>query len=500
MVRVNEIDQHLVSDIIVGYYNRQNFRDSQLLADRHSMKSKTRSSASSHRVMGTNDSDSTNNSDPEEDVRNVTPHAASDGLCFPLSVGDGGRELVPPLHLRTSGMAVGATRKPSKDFAVAEDGGGEIMTLTLAERRRERRRERQQAHQERLRRKDAERESERRRMRADKALRDREVARAVREAEDAERVRLLREAQEAEDAAPVAARLIRTMQRKAAGAVAAAKSRAGAGADVVAATAGSGSSQRAMATGTPADDGPFRRERGEENHQQTQNGPEGEDLPVGRRPSQVTFDNEMVQVERSAGGSGLERGRRSNDGDGGNLGGTTMHVDNRVRKAKPPADENKLGEALTNDSKKGRHRPKKGSPSQGKDDTSPGATTPPLSRARERAAAAAAPTDALKDREGAKATSDVIVMSAPAEVATLQAEEAGGDTDVRRRKPSQERVGEPRAVFMHRASIVPSSIDAPTSGEAARGEMPGSVTGEEAGAIHQRRQGIKGRVGSVLPT
>eukprot|EP00903_Cladosiphon_okamuranus_P020991 g19283.t1 len=210
MVRVNEIDQHLVADIIVGYYNRQRFRDSQLLADRHSVGSKIRSPATANRIMRRSDSDGTKSNDPEETLENGSPHAtAPNGLCFPPSLDDGDRELVPQLYLRTS-------TKPNA-------GGGEILTVSLAEQRKQRRRERRQAHQASLRQKEAERESERRRMRAEKERRDREVARAVREAEDAERVRLLREAQEAENAAPVAARLMRTMQRKAAGAVAAAK-------------------------------------------------------------------------------------------------------------------------------------------------------------------------------------------------------------------------------------------------------------------------------------
>lgn len=158
-------------------------------------------------------------------------------------------------------------------------------------------------------------------------------------------------------------------------------------------------------------------------------------------------------------------------------------------------------------SKKGRQRPEKGAKARAdplpkeKDRTVTGARTLPFSRAREKAAAAAsASSPTLEIAEGSTLTSDPVVTPPPVKVATPpQARgEAGGHTDVGRRKPSQERVSEPRAVFLHRASIVPPSTDAPAAGEAAK--IAGSVAGEEAGVIHQRRQSVKGRVGSVLST
>lgn len=499
MVRVNEIDQHLVSDIVVGYYNRQHFRDSQLLADRHSLGPKSRSQAATKPILRRNDSDAnSSNSDPEEDAEDGSLQAAPDGLCLPPPLDDGDRELVPQLKLRTSTTPAGE--------------GGENLTLTtVAGQRRERRRGRRQAHQDRIRTKQAEHESERRRMRADKERRDREVARAVREAEDAERVRLLREAQEAEDAAPVAARLMRTMQRKAAGAVAAAKARTAAAAGVAGGAEGGGSTQQAVGTGDPAyNNSRFRRDLTEKNHPLlAPNAPDEDEFPANRRPSQVRFDKEQRPLERSH-GDGLELRRRSNDGDGRNLGGTTVKSEKRESKGEAPVDEGKVGAALTTDTKSRRQRPKKGSkagadpPPEGNDATVVRATTPPFPRAREKAAAAASATITVSDMGGGNSTSDAVVASTLETAATLtpppQAKEARGDTDFRRRKPSEERVGEPRAVFMHRASMVPFSTDAAAAGEAASGQVAGAVAGEEAGATHQRRRSTKGRVGSVLPT
>lgn len=469
MVRVNEIDQHLVADVIVGYYNRQNFRDSELLAGRHSVGSKSRSPANANRIMRkTDSSDGTNNSDPEEDLENgFLPAAAPDGLCFPASLDAGNRDLAPQLHLRTS--------------TTPTAGSGEIVTQTLAEQRRERRREQRQAHQARLRQKEAERESERRRMRVDKARREREVARAVRDAEDTERVRLLREAQEAENAAPIAARLMRTMQRRAAGAVAAAKARAGAGAGVVAVAAGGVSTQQTMATGNPADDSPFGLELGEKNHQRTENAPDGDDLPTYRRPSQVRFDKEQLPIYGS---------------------------NSREREDGPPAGDRKVSVALTNASKKGRQWPQRGAkarahpPPEGEDGTKPETTTPPLSRAREKAATAASATDTAGAGEAGKLGSDKVAMSTHQVTGAMpqQPSGAGADTDLRRRKPSEERVGEPRAVFVHRASMVASSIDGAAAWEEAVGQTGGSVAEQEARASHVRRKSTKGRVGSVLPS
>lgn len=343
MVRVNEVDRYLVADIIVGYYNRQNFRDSQLLADRHSSGSKPCSSVSTpspHRIVPGGGSDSTDSSGQEEDVEIAAPQAAPDGLCFPLSLSDDDQELEPALHLRTSMIAARGGGKPSRDFTGTEGGEGQIMKkLTLAEQRRDRRRQRRQVHQDRLRQNEAERQSERRRMRADRERRDREVARAVREAEDAERVRLLREAQEAENNAPIAARLMRTMQKKAAGAVAAAKSTAAAGAGVADIAAGGGPTRQTVAADTPAHDGSSRHEPGEKKPQQAPNMPGGDDFPADSRPSQVRFDKGEIPLEKSR-GNDFERRRRSNDGDGGDFGG-------QGKKGEPPAD-NKVGAALPN--------------------------------------------------------------------------------------------------------------------------------------------------------
>lgn len=502
MVRVNEIDKHLVADIVVGYYNRQNFRESQLLADRHSVRNKSRSSAAPqglHHNMPGSGSGSSNNSDPEDDVDSPPPLAEPDGRCLPPSIDDNDRELAPSLQLRMPAMAQG--------------GDSGILTLSLAEQRKERRRERRQAHQDRLRQQEAERESERRRMQADKERREREVARAVREAEDAERVRLLREAQEAENAAPVAARLMRTMQRKAAGAVAAAKLRVGGGTGSIVVDAGGGSTHQAVMTDAPADVYAPRHELRGKNHQLTDIASDGDNPPSGRRPSQVTFDKEELPGERP-GDDRLEQRRRRNDGivgggggGGGNLGRIPMPPDKRVRKGKSPTDR-EAGAAPTNDKKNRRQRPKKAAkakadpPREGKDDTKPGAKTLPLSRAREKAAAAASAHDTVGGREGGKLTADTIVISAPSTAETRQQVRAeGADADLPRRKPSQERVGETRAVFVHRSSLVPSSVEGAAAGEAGE-QTTGSVARAEAEAevTRQRKKSTKGRVGSVLPT
>ena len=493
MVRVNEVDGYLVSDIVAGYYDRQHFRDSQLLADRHSAGPKSRGQAAIKPILRRNDSDDGNdsNSDSEEDAENGCLRAAPDGLCVPPSLADGDRELVPQLKLRMSTTPTG--------------GAGEVMTLTVAEQRRERRRERRKAHQDRIRMKEAERESERRRMRADKERRDREVARAVREAEDAERVRLLREAQEAEDAAPVAARLMRTMQRKAAGAVAAAKARAGASAGVAAVVVDRvGPTKEPVETGITADDYPFGSELMENDCQQAHS---TADEDGGRRPSQVRFDKEKppVLIERPE-GNGLAPRRRGSGGDGGNLGGATVKSDKRESKVEAPAEEGMVGAALAKGTRNRKHGPKKGAKADterngGMDSA---ARTPPLARAREKAAAAVSAAITVGDSEGGKPEFDAAVTSTPGTAAPpspTQAREAGADTTLPKRKPSEERVGEPRAVFMHRASMVPSSTDAAAAGKAAGGQVTTGTTGagEAAGATHQRSTSNRGRVGSVLP-
>lgn len=480
------------------------------------------------------------------------------------------------------------------------------MTHTLSEKRRERRRERRHAHQEELRRKEAERVSERRRMRAENARREREVARAVREAEDAERVRLLREAQEAEDAAPVAARLMRTLQRKAAAAVAAASSKTAAVAGVVqgwsgvAVAAEGGPTSDASASDILANDlafshGQWKRQQEQQEQRQNENITPGDaDLTHDRRTSEVRVHHETTLGGRSEGGE-MGRRRTDSDGDGGDIGGATGHFERHTSCEKEApgkqgrkeghhsavsggsasssqeALRNKLGEsgssaliadvtalsdegegdtltvdttqptAATNARKKGRWRPKKRGVvgregnNWGKETESHSpeertnaerhAASPPLSRARAKAAAAAAAapstvapatdTDAdFKDSKGERPDHSLekkstlgsevapagVDLAAAATAAPLQPQSVGmGDmVDRPRRKPSEERVGEPRAVFTHRASLKLFTHDAAAARDAAGVAV--TTAGDKAVGNHQRRPSSKGRVGSVLPT
>lgn len=611
MVRVSEKDRHLVADIIVGYYSRDNFRDSELLAERHGLGAKhptTTTTLSSNRSDPRNGGGSggTIHSEPEKEKTNTNvaaPDAARDGLCFSFDDDDddddGRREREPSFPLLAS---------PSLDPTTGEGGGGEIMTLTLAEKRRERRRERRHAHQEELRRKEAERQSERRRIRVAKEQRDREVARAVREAEDSERVRLLREAQEAEDAAPVAARLMRTMQRKAAAAVAAASSRAVAAAGVVegrggvAVAAEDGPTPQAVVSGILGNDLASSHGQRKKQQQKTYSAPGEADLTHDRRPSEVRFDQETTLGERPDGGD-LERRRTSNEGVGGDIEGTIGNFEPRTQykevsgkrgrkshhetasgnssgsfnnvtsasmgktrntvvksgssapatvvtvagdeedSTSIKADPHGQPTVATKARKKGRRKPKKREVEEGEDNSWVKATgnqspegrtnieravaSPPLSRARAKAAAAAAASApapaadadvAFKDSKGGKPnesleektilTSEVVPAGsglAAAETAevSLPPQTAGiaGATNRPRRKPSEERVGEPRAVFTHRASLELFSADAAAAGETAGVSVTQRGTaGDGGGGSHQRRMSSKGRVGSVLPT
>ncbi|CAM9410853.1 unnamed protein product [Ectocarpus sp. 13 AM-2016] len=519
IIRVSEKDRYLVADIVVGYYSRQSFRESKLLAERHGLRKKHQTQESPHQhsrrdersgIDSDRDSDSTN--EPVENTGSLTV-ANANGLCVPCDDHEDG-SLEPPLRLKTSMMiAVGGG---GVDPSAVEGGGGGSRTPTMTERRRERRRERRQAHQEDVRRKEAERESERRRMRADKARRDREVARAVREAEDAERLRLLSEAQEAENAAAVPARLLRTMQRKAAAAIAAVASGAGATAD------GRG------VVGEPAKDGTAR----------------------DRRVPEANFSKKPVLGEERLDGGGPEQERKGRQlsvlGDGDDSPSKTNLTATRRRSRKAIghglpatsanaalADDNEEVTALAGETqhavaaevpKKGKRKTKSREASEGgrerttaaghpdveRHNKERGALPPPLPGTTAQAGSAVAATAAnvaLPERSGNKRTSHsrghikvpqgeanlTAVSSPPKDVGM------GGTTGRPRRKPSEERVGEPRAVFTHRASAILPTDEATGSGEAAGVLVEGGKGGGNRDS-HQRRASSKGRVGSVLPS
>ncbi|CBJ33660.1 hypothetical protein Esi_0545_0009 [Ectocarpus siliculosus] len=522
IIRVSEKDRYLVADIVVGYYSRQNFRESKLLAERHGLRKGHRTQESTHQHSRRDersgsdsgrDSDSTN--EPVENTGSLTV-ANADGLCVPRGDHEDG-SLEPPLSLKTSMMMV--VGGSGVDPSAVEGRGGGSRTPTMAERRRERRRERRQAHQEDVRRKEAERESERRRMRADKARRDREVARAVREAEDAERLRLLSEAQEAENAAAVPTRLLRTMQRKAVEAIAAVASGAGTTAD------GRGVVDEPAKAGTTRD----------------------------RRVPGVNFSKKTVLEEERRDGGGPEQERKGHQpsvlGDGDDSPSKTNMTATRRRSRKAVghglpathanaalADDNEEVTALagetrhafaTDEPKKGKRKTKSREASEGgrgrttaaghrdveRHNKERGALPPPLPGTTAQAGSAAVATaanDALRERSGNKRTSHsrghsrnapqgeaeanlTAVSSPPKDVGV------GGTTGRPRRKPSEERVGEPRAVFAHRASAILPTDEATGSGEAA-GVLVEGARGERNGESHQRRASRKGRVGSVSPS
>ncbi|CAM9967797.1 unnamed protein product [Ectocarpus sp. 4 AP-2014] len=509
IIRVSEKDRYLVADIVVGYYSRHNFRESTLLAERHGLRKK-------HQTQERSGSDSDRDSDSTSELVESTGSstvANADGLCVPCDDREDG-SLEPPLSLKTSMMMVvgGSGMDPS----VGEGRGGGSRTPTMAERRRERRRERRQAHQEDVRRKEAERESERRRMRADKARRDREVARAVREAEDAERLRLLSEAQEAENAAAVPARLLRTMQRKAAAAIA-----------VVASGAGVTADYRGV-VGEPAKAG----------------------TTLDRRVPGVNLREKPVLEEERRDGGGSEQERKGHqisvlgDGDGSPSKTNMTATRRRSRKAvghglpatpanAARADDNEEVTALegetqhavaTEEPKKGKRKTKSQEASEGgrgrttaaghpdveRHNKERGALPPPLPGTTAQAGSAVAVTAAnvaLPERSGNKRTSlsrghsnvpqgeaNLTAVSSPPKDVGMD-----GTTGRPRRKPSEERVGEPRVVFTHRASAILPTDEATGSGEAA-GVLVEGGRGERNGDSHQRRASSKGRVGSVLPS
>lgn len=509
---MSERDSYLVADIIVGYYNRQNFRDSKLLADRHThgSKNRTRNPAfNAHHNQPLSDGDSASNSEPEEYNLDFVA-AGADGLCVPLQNQNHDQELPPPLPLVLGGGGGIASTEP----AVAEDDGGLRTTLTVAEQRRQRRRERREIHQRELRRREAERESERRRMRTDRARRDREVARAVREAEDAERVRLLREAQEAENAAPVAARLMRTLQRKAAAAIAAAAS----GATTPTASGTTPASPRTMlaASGTTAA-APAVEGRGavvvpvedEGVREAAASAPPAAGLLSSddeqrqsrdRQPPGVRFGH--VATLREGHGRDLER-RRSDPAAIAPDPEPTLPRKVR-RKPKRPDDvegERDRGRA-TAAGKVHAGEAKRGAL---------GESSPPLSSTRARAAAA---DDIGTQNDGSNldpsstlqhdSAPETVVDAAQAAVSPeSQFAGMGLGHDRPRRKPSEERIGEPRAVFTHRASSVSATArDAAAAGEVARistGERGAVTVGEGGSGNRERRPSSRGRVGSVLP-
>lgn len=517
---MSEKDRYLVADIVVGYYSRQNFRDSKLLAERHGLRKKYRTQEASAQQHARRDERSGSDSDRDSDSTNEPSDntgklavANADGLCVPCD--DHDDVLGPPLSLKTSMMVVGGGGGGGVDPPAGEGRGGGSRAPTLAERRRERRRERRQAHQEDVRRKEAERASERRRMRADKARRDREVARAVREAEDAERLRLLSEAQEAENAAAVPTRLLRTMQRKAAAAIAAVASGAGATAGVgvvdepaKAGTAGDlrlpgvNFSQITMLEEQRDNGGP---EQGGRGHQVSALGDRGDSpnktMPATRRRSRKNVGHRLSAWTATA---------ALVDGNEG-VTALALEAPNAVATDAPERGKRKTKSRETGEGRRGKTTAA-GHPVAEGQKKDRGALPRPLPGTKAAQAGSVTAADVLVDaasqeRTGNKRTSHThgnvpqgeveanltAVSSLPNDVGVV------GTTGRPRRKPSDERAGEPRAVFTHRASSVILSTDEATGSGEAAGVLVEVGRGGRNGDSHQRRASSKGRVGSVLP-
>lgn len=206
---MNEHDRRLVADIIVGYYSRETFQNSELLAKRYGLAPPApTSSAPTAALITTNDSDRPENSNSDY-ARHVEAYEAWDSV-EPYPVANASLEHQPTLPLLTPTTADGIENNLESGVVQGTTGVG-----PLAELRRRRRRERREAHQDTLRRKAEERESERRRLQVEEERRAREVERAVFEAESAERARLVREAEDADNAASLVKRLFHTLQGRA---------------------------------------------------------------------------------------------------------------------------------------------------------------------------------------------------------------------------------------------------------------------------------------------
>lgn len=238
-IRVKERDRRLVADVVVGYYSRDGFQKSELLAERYGLSatastiaaaSKTTDSAEPHTRNFPNDSNivdnasSGGNEDGLEGEKLACNRRDRDGAfkssperrCSSFENRDTDERLesalpsvIPRLHIR------GVDNGHDKSVDSSRIAEGIEGPCPLAELRRFHRRERRHAHQDVIRRKVDERESETRRLRAVRDQRAREAARAATEAGAAERIHELQLAEKAEKAAPWAKRLFRTMRRKA---------------------------------------------------------------------------------------------------------------------------------------------------------------------------------------------------------------------------------------------------------------------------------------------
>lgn len=543
-MRVNERNQRLVADIIVGYYSRDRFKASTLFAKRHvtaPLPGAVLATASA-RILTADDA------------------RADTGIGNPVTI-DGDAlehaEMLPMLTLKVEGEE-------------SDKEGGKVKSASLADLRRRRRQDEQNVHQDAIRRKLEERESERRRLQVERGRRARDVARAVAEAETAERARLLKEAEDAVNAAPLVARLLHTLQSKAktaAAAVAASAARTGTAWPGTSAggVGGATMAQESVATGDTAVDGTFDEAIREEHN-----------MLSPKQAARNSASNELLPRAIPSGDVNLRSGRGNELGDGSRLKGSGIgrqgdNVVARPTKANEFHDSSERGvgsssRARSSPTASAAAGPKAKMPSRKGNRTKPmakggefsnvsqPAVWQPLARAKADAAAAAIATTATAEdgrKHGPTPEFEEDVPrplskkkhsspshssgSSPRNVSsqggrpepgvsqereeetgtrlgdgetrineitehrrslqpTLEAEKIDPGENRSRRRPSVGTAKEPRAVFVHRASLSVASVGVETN-------VPPSVRGGDTGqgGMALSRRPSKGGVGSVLP-
>lgn len=206
--RVHEREQRLVTGIIIGYYDRDGFKDSELLAKSYGL------APPSPRLLTTPSSTTTRKADGKliDDADNVDDSVEENDAQLETSSSDTRKDCTAPPLLRMGGIGGGGIQ----DWGA---GHGNVRIIPMAS-RRSRRKERQLEHQESILRKQEERRSVRRRFQIEKERRARDIVRRRSEAAAYKKARLLHEAQEAANFAPVVERVLRGLQRKTATVVA----------------------------------------------------------------------------------------------------------------------------------------------------------------------------------------------------------------------------------------------------------------------------------------
>lgn len=547
-----------MADIIVGYYSRDKFRESQLIAKRYGLAppastpvaaaAAAATAAPATRVLP-------RHLDGQEgDGDSGNPYDNDGGY----GGDDGGVDLAPLLHVLIPTTTGGKRMKessvdrsgdrsgdrssyrsgdPSGDrsndppgersgdrsgepsgvpLGGAEGGTSAHENTSLSELRKIRRRERRQAHQEDIRRKEGERESESRRFQADKELRAREVARAVADAEAAERARLVKDGNES---SPVVSRLLHTLQRKTVAATPAAAAVTAATLPVGQAGAGTGGvGGGRTAVGSGGGSGGSGGGDGSSTAASTDLSPGGVDT-ASAAAAAAKVATELHHAIGSGGG-GRRRSIAKGDSTGGHGGLNVAAPDF----ASPPlATKGKLATGAASaaavwdgDGEKKRHsidesavaclrnpdisssstkmassfsasRLHKISPSQGAGEGT--AEAPPLDSPGNHKKSGGRNS---RDRDKRLSRGDL----APTLMGGLKTALPPGTEGRPKRKPSVERAQEPRAVFVHRDSLVSATAAAGAVGVSSSSVEECAVGN---GGFTGGRRPSKGGVGSVLP-